>query len=164
MTAHVTPSSDFPVAECRHSFKVYFRQYAASPSKHYMEICTICGKQGRAFSHADFIALPEEIQTAAELISKEQIAALKTTYKTQYGAWHSPEYLDYINNSPKWQEKRRRVLERDGEICQACLNPNKKAVEAHHLTYEHLFNEPLFELVSVCRACHAKLHAEDFQN
>lgn len=61
------------------------------------------------------------------------------------------QYKEYLE-SDKWKGKREKVLERDGRQCQACLdNP---ANEVHHLTYKHLYNEPLFELVSVCKLCH----------
>jgi hypothetical protein len=31
----------------------------------------------------------------------------------------------------------------------------------HHLTYAHVFNEFLFELMAVCDECHDRLHRED---
>lgn len=58
--------------------------------------------------------------------------------------------------SAEWQSKRDRVLERDRHICQACLR--RDAFHVHHLTYKHVFNEPLFDLVSVCETCHRGLH------
>jgi 5-methylcytosine-specific restriction endonuclease McrA len=47
-------------------------------------------------------------------------------------------------------------LERDGHVCQACLS--RKATQAHHLSYEFVGHEPLFELVAVCDKCHDHLH------
>ena len=66
------------------------------------------------------------------------------------------KYYEYLE-SPQWKEKRRAVLQRDNYVCQACLH--RRASQAHHLTYEHIYNEPLFELVAVCSTCHEKLHA-----
>ena len=60
-------------------------------------------------------------------------------------------YNQYLKTDD-WQLKRRKVLIRDKFTCQYCLE--KEAVEVHHLTYQHVFNEPLFELVSVCFTCH----------
>lgn len=57
----------------------------------------------------------------------------------------------------KWKDKRERVMERDGRLCQACRR--RPATEVHHRTYEHIFNEPLFDLVAVCRTCHENLHS-----
>jgi len=70
-------------------------------------------------------------------------------------------YSEYLK-SDKWQLKRKKVLERDKYICQACLT--NKAEQAHHLTYKNVFDEPLFQLTSVCIRCHDKLHEIDKKN
>jgi 5-methylcytosine-specific restriction endonuclease McrA len=64
------------------------------------------------------------------------------------------KYNNYLR-SAKWLDKREKVLIRDGYRCQACLNA--KATQVHHLTYKHAFDEPLFDLRSVCTPCHDKL-------
>ena len=69
------------------------------------------------------------------------------------GSWWS-KYGAYLKSS-QWLALRRAVLDRDNGKCQACLS--EKATEVHHLTYDHVFNEPLFDLVSVCEGCHAKI-------
>lgn len=65
------------------------------------------------------------------------------------------QYETYLN-SEKWKDKRRRVLDRDGHLCQACLK--RPATQAHHKSYEFVGQEPLFDLISVCKPCHDKLH------
>jgi 5-methylcytosine-specific restriction endonuclease McrA len=70
-------------------------------------------------------------------------------------AWD--EYNQYLN-SDKWKLKRRKVLERDNYLCQACLT--NEAQEVHHLTYENIYDEPLFELISVCKRCHEKIETK----
>ena len=60
-------------------------------------------------------------------------------------------YKEYIT-SERWKGIRAAALKRDGEICQGCLVSS--ATEVHHKTYDHLYNEPLFDLVSVCQTCH----------
>lgn len=67
-------------------------------------------------------------------------------------------YTSYIASN-EWKNKRKLVLERDKFICQACLIV--KATQVHHITYKHLMNEPLFELVSVCQPCHVKITIMD---
>ena len=66
------------------------------------------------------------------------------------------QYHEY-RLTQKWKEKRLIVLERDNNLCQGCRK--NKATEVHHLTYEHIGNEMLFELVSVCRSCHNLIHS-----
>ena len=68
------------------------------------------------------------------------------------GFW--PRYADYLR-SHAWKEKRGKVLRRDGYVCQACLN--NEAHQVHHLNYKHWGNEPLFDLISVCKPCHDKI-------
>jgi len=70
-------------------------------------------------------------------------------------AWN--EYDNYLN-SDKWKLKRKKVLERDNYLCQACLT--SKAQEIHHLTYENIYDEPLYQLISVCKRCHDKIESK----
>ena len=56
-----------------------------------------------------------------------------------------------------WRNKRAQALARDHGVCQGCLQ--RPATEVHHLTYAHLEDELLFELLSVCGDCHARIHA-----
>jgi hypothetical protein len=67
-------------------------------------------------------------------------------------------YQDYLR-SPAWARKRQLVLEREESLCQGCRT--SKAVEVHHLTYDHIGNELLFELVALCSACHRNAHGRD---
>jgi len=64
-------------------------------------------------------------------------------------------YDTYIK-SEKWRQKAAMVRKRDNNICQACLSTPAQAV--HHITYEHIYNEPLFDLVSICHKCHSSIH------
>lgn len=67
-------------------------------------------------------------------------------------------YDDYIENSPKWQNIRQKVLERDNGKCQGCLI--NKATQVHHLTYKNVCNEFMFELISICEICHNRYHGK----
>lgn len=64
------------------------------------------------------------------------------------------EYQAYLR-TPEWVTLRERVKQRD-KICQGCLVA--PIDDVHHLTYEHVQNEFAFELVGLCRKCHARLH------
>jgi len=70
-------------------------------------------------------------------------------------AWD--KYNQYLN-SDKWKFKRKKVLERDNYLCQACLT--NRAEEIHHLTYDNIYDEPLYELLSVCKRCHIKIEQQ----
>jgi hypothetical protein len=65
-------------------------------------------------------------------------------------------YNDYIKNDPRWRALSNKAIERAGGVCEGC--GNRPATQAHHLTYEHLGNEFLWELRAVCRQCHERVH------
>jgi 5-methylcytosine-specific restriction endonuclease McrA len=66
------------------------------------------------------------------------------------------EYENYILRSDEWQSKREKVLWRCRGLCEACLI--NKATQIHHLNYDSLFNEVLWDLKGVCADCHKKIH------
>jgi len=70
----------------------------------------------------------------------------------------SKEYIEYIN-SEKWREKRQIIAQRDNYTCRYCGKKTKN-FDVHHLTYAHLFDEPLDDLVLVCRNCHLILEKD----
>ena len=65
------------------------------------------------------------------------------------------DYGNYLS-SPEWAQKRKKVLERAGGLCEGCRE--RPATEVHHRSYDHIGKEFLFELVAVCSACHDALH------
>jgi len=67
------------------------------------------------------------------------------------------KYSEYLL-SDQWEYKRQKVLKRANYICESCLE--NQAIQVHHLTYKHVFKEPLFELVAICETCHDILHEE----
>lgn len=68
------------------------------------------------------------------------------------------EYADYLN-SAEWRERRDAVMDRCDGICEGCRK--QSASDVHHLTYKHIGNEFLFELVGLCRDCHTRWHEQD---
>jgi hypothetical protein len=63
----------------------------------------------------------------------------------------SNRYEAYIA-SESWRRKRQAVLERDNHQCQTCLATER--LEVHHKTYSALGNEPLEDLITLCKDCH----------
>lgn len=64
-------------------------------------------------------------------------------------------YQEYLN-SDAWQAKRLEAFAAHGERCQICLA--EKATQIHHLTYAHLGDEPMEDLMPLCQQCHKFLH------
>jgi 5-methylcytosine-specific restriction endonuclease McrA len=65
------------------------------------------------------------------------------------------DYQAYLQTK-KWRQKHDAVMERAGGLCEGCRAA--RAVQVHHLTYAHVKNEFLWELVAVCKACHDRFH------
>jgi hypothetical protein len=65
------------------------------------------------------------------------------------------DYAAYLM-SDAWKEKRTKVRRRARGWCERCKW--RKRVDVHHLTYERVPNEPLSDLIGVCRPCHRFLH------
>ena len=68
------------------------------------------------------------------------------------------EYERYIRESDDWWDIRTKVMQRDDHLCQSCRE--NTAEEVHHKDYTHLYDEVLYDLVAVCRTCHAKIHGK----
>jgi len=73
--------------------------------------------------------------------------------------------IDAFYASPQWRRKRELILRRDGYRCQECRRYGRitQATTVHHI--QHLEDRPDLalvssNLVSLCRACHAKAHPE----
>lgn len=68
-------------------------------------------------------------------------------------------------NTRRWERLRRRVLRRDGYMCQRCRRFGKAtpAVTVHHIKHADEHPELAWDidnLVSLCTACHNKEHPE----
>jgi 5-methylcytosine-specific restriction endonuclease McrA len=120
----------------------------------YVYQCPKCGRAGPALPHAwvhaaGAEAIPEYDKDIAARHEVEQRAA-RAAGRQQY----RDEYLQ----SERWKTKRKLVMQRDSNTCQACLQA--PAEEVHHRTYARIGAEPAFDLVSLCGPCHRRLHAE----
>lgn len=67
-------------------------------------------------------------------------------------------YNDYLS-SEEWKLRRSKVMTRCLGLCEGCLDNH--ASQVHHLTYEHVGEEFLFELVGLCASCHDRLHHKE---
>lgn len=64
-------------------------------------------------------------------------------------------YIRHLNSS-EWYDLKKKVMERSGGACEGCRD--YLIEEIHHLTYEHMGHEFLWELVGVCGKCHGRYH------
>lgn len=75
------------------------------------------------------------------------------------GGFRMKVWYERYRMSDAWREKRWRVFERANYLCEGCREA--KPTEVHHLSYAHIGDEFLFELIALCRECHAKLHRKE---
>jgi 5-methylcytosine-specific restriction endonuclease McrA len=65
------------------------------------------------------------------------------------------EYNAYLS-SPEWKARRALVLQRAKGRCEGCGTAS--ATDVHHVTYDRVYSEMLFDLLALCRPCHQILH------
>ena len=72
---------------------------------------------------------------------------------------HSAEYTEYMQ-SPQWAERKRRLYEKRGHVCEMC-GATDTPLEVHHKDYTRLGHEIDDDLLIVCReVCHPKADKE----
>jgi 5-methylcytosine-specific restriction endonuclease McrA len=149
---------------CDHEFArlTYLRTLAGHAQ--YRKQCQQCGEIiGKpAIAHA--LLSEQEIEGAIPFdrnIGKKHSQARNArfieihqeTRQREQDAWW--ERYDAYLRSPEWQARRRLVLARD-PMCGGCgVSPS---TQVHHLSYQRVGREMLFELVGVCEKCHAAIH------
>lgn len=123
--------------------------------------CFTCGKRDSKAYGFDLFGGKEGVSKLPdfnedllnEFYEKESLKR-QQEYEENKKQWFE-SYSEYLK-SDKWKAKRLKVLKRDNYTCKAC--ETNKATQAHHLSYEFVFDEPLFHLISVCTPCHDKIH------
>ena len=85
-------------------------------------------------------------------------SSLSSTSEIDTNAYATEQFIMFKHNylqSQKWRDKRSLVIQRD-KRCQLCGATSQ--LEVHHLSYKHLAQEPLEELITLCRTCHQTRH------
>jgi hypothetical protein len=152
-----------PAVDCPHPcWEPTWRNNAARRRTYWLQ-CLACGYLGRNQISAQAAREGREPAPVDEpLLARfnEQTrlfyAQRDAFYAEQQATWRD-RYNAYLA-SPEWQAKRALVLKRDGFICQECFS--RPASQVHHLSYKHLGDEPLDDLLSLCRICHQRIHRE----
>ena len=143
--------------------------------------CTSCGKRadkGGSLKHSIIDNFKEKVRTGEINKFDDDLYKNKSSIYENYGKYCELKYYkkqqereqereqnniewfkqhnEYLQTN-QWKAIRLKVLKRDNNLCQGCLEA--PATEVHHLTYAHWKNELMFELLSVCYDCHHnKIH------
>lgn len=150
---------------CTHEAVVLTRKIAANQVVHFANQCARCGMQLGGFqkkanltaeamkSAPDFDHSLSEAFYEQRRSRREELWG-ETEFQSRSG-YNRAFYEGYLL-TPAWQEKRRLVFQRARGVCEGCRQ--KPATEVHHMTYERLGHEMLFDLRAVCRECHEAIH------
>lgn len=149
---------------CKHEHKTVRKKLAADGAISIWQQCDRCGhKVGIAIrkatlTSAQILALPSWDTQLESHFYAEKKEHFDETYaaekKRHTEAWRRA-YEQYLQ-SPEWKRKSKLVMLRAQGICEGCREA--EAMNAHHLSYDDVGNEFLFQLVALCRKCHEKLH------
>ncbi len=149
---------------CEHQGTEELRRFTAANGTHHYRIqCTRCGALVRSVKKESvpLHRLRELPPYDGDLAGRWSVAKWGRYRELADGARGEKlqamrvDYAQY-RETPEWRELRRRVLDRANRVCEGC--GQAEATQAHHLTYERLGREMLFDLVAVCRACHEAIH------
>ena len=130
--------------------------------------CLDCGRQLRAVSKQspEIIEMPNRLPFDTDLAPRwaerqrahrEQQAQAREHARQEKTTEWWVQYNAYLKTTA-WRWKRQAVLKRANYWCEGCAG--RPATQAHHLTYAHMGDELLFELVAVCEDCHRRIHPE----
>jgi hypothetical protein len=150
--------------ECEH-VHLEFRQYKFSDDTiRYLYECQDCGSKrhpmlGLRRAMLEWGKTKEECQNAIDVdltVNTEEIDRKRDQTRDVNKEARKYWYQCYLL-SEQWKTRRSAVMARDNHMCQYC---GGEATEVHHLTYENIGNEPLEELIAICRMCHEDQHSK----
>lgn len=143
---------------CNHPETLVRKKLMVNGKPQYVQQCLRCGQNTGAVKKdtigIKILSLEAFDESLWEAWNARRLKRLEDLRGQENALWW--QRYEEVLASPEWQERRRKVMERDHRLCQACRE--RPAVQVHHLTYKHLGQEPLFELVAVCTPCHERLH------
>ena len=162
------------VANCPEATLYIKQANSFSPDRYgywqYVPVCSRCFRTGAAVAEGKYCV------SGKTEVRREQVTAWRESYRqqceerwerirlirqqaeeAQEAEWQT-RYEAHIQ-SPYWRAIAARVMARDRAVCQGCLSA--EATRVHHLTYANLGAEFAFELTSLCKACHTRLHGRE---
>jgi 5-methylcytosine-specific restriction endonuclease McrA len=144
---------------------IYWKSYETI-GKHYHIHCSQCGSIVKRLSKSEVMKIDTAsiVEYPSEYFDKKR----RDEYEQRHQAWQKEmqderdkkdrEWLAWYEKyleSEAWQQKRGLVLKRANWMCEGC--GKNRANQVHHLTYERVGDEMLFDLVAICKECHDKI-------
>lgn len=147
-------------AFCCHPTTTIRRFVDKAGHSHFKRQCTTCGlSTGTSISSADVasVTAPEKIEAWDDGITIRYEQARRGREEVEKAEWRL-RYDAYLRTS-EWRARRKLVFKRARGVCEGCLVA--KATQVHHLRYDNLENEFMWELVAICNDCHRRIHGDN---
>jgi 5-methylcytosine-specific restriction endonuclease McrA len=141
--------------DCSHQNTTVTARLQSNGTKAYWRQCLDCGQSvgtaiARAKINCQVIPWDEELCQRGR---KELWHAAALNREQQNAEWWE-RYHAHLD-SHEWQVLRRKVFRRCNGICEGC--GEQPATQVHHLSYDRMGHEMLFDLVGICEKCHKSI-------
>jgi hypothetical protein len=159
-------TSAYWAEKCSHGNKMIGKVSYKNGGIHIREVCLTCGAftgstfpkghDGKELPPIDYIKLRTEYDKSRT----DKYSAIKQRHvhlQKKRHVGYQKEYLKYLS-SDQWKQRRILVLKRANFLCEGCLH--HKATIVHHLNYNSIYREMLFDLVALCDDCHKRCHPD----
>lgn len=148
---------------CSHPVTIVTFRVKSNGAVNYFLQCTECWDNVKHLRGADLTddqrqtAVPFDDQKRTQRYQQQnaRFDAVRNQLWKDRKASFDVERNAYMQTA-QWRMIRAKVLKRCGGICEGC--GDRPATQVHHLTYERLGHEMLFDLVGLCRQCHESVH------
>ena len=148
-----------PSWECQHEIHELRTRRIAGGGIQYVHQCLSCGRAvGSAVAHDKVAVLPPYWDEDTARLYDERCRQRRAEREAAFerGRTERRESYQRYLMTAEWQAKRKAVLAREQYVCQGC--GTSRATEVHHLSYEHVGRELLYQLVALCGECHRTAH------
>ena len=159
-------SSDLISVPCQHEVSELRRRTTSAGHVRCFRQCLTCGGSMGTVPKSnvpDFEQLEEwdeflwqRYEDERQRLLAQDQSRRESVEKARKAEWW--QWYDNYLNSPGWKNKRRLVLDRAQGVCEGCRDA--PATDVHHMTYNNVGNEFLWELKAICRTCHERLHGK----
>lgn len=164
MTRDLGSFDKFDPRHCEHpQTELRFRP-DVNGNPRYQSQCIRCGSQVGNFVS---VAAAEKLKPATAFLPFDTVlkhrmegtaSKINQIERAEGAAQWRAEYDQYLR-SEAWSRRRHHVIGRANGRCEGC--GERAATQVHHLTYENVTEEFLWELRAVCDICHKRAHGHD---
>lgn len=110
----------------------------------------------------------KKICSCGRIIKDTETCECKRIKKRDYQREYQRKDKDNPLKTARWSKLRKKVLQRDGYLCQRCYHKygilNSKELQGHHIKSRKNFPELVFEernILTLCRTCNLQLGTSD---